>query len=83
MMKHLEEMFPEVSHLNNDMMLPEVAEKSYILADEIYTAQDAEEWRNGFVVSEELVASEKRLFQASMRDSKNNDLKKKERIGAN
>ena len=70
MIKHLKEMFPEESHLNNDMMLREVAQKSYILADEIYTAQDAEEWGNGFIVSEELVASDERLFRASMRDLK-------------
>lgn len=68
MIEHLKEMFPEKSNTKDNMLLLEVARKSYLLADEVFTAQDAEEWGNGFIVSEELVASDERLFQASMRD---------------
>ena len=70
MIRHLRGMFPEKSDQKNDMLLREVAQKSFVLADEIYTAHDAEEWANGFIVSEELVASDESLFQASMRDIK-------------
>ena len=51
-------------------MLREVAQKSYLLADEVYSAQDAEAWGDNFVVSDKLVESDERLFKASMRDLK-------------
>ena len=70
MVEHIKKMFPEYSNEQNDMLLREIAKKSYVLADEIYTAQDAEEWGDGFMVSEELVASDERLFEESMRDIK-------------
>ena len=68
MIEHLKEMFPEKSNTKENMLLLEAARKSYLLADEVFTAQDAEEWGNGFIVNEELLASDERLFQASMRD---------------
>lgn len=56
MIKHLKEIFPEKSNPKDNMLLLEVARKSCLLADEVFTGQDAEEWGTGFIVSEELVA---------------------------
>jgi hypothetical protein len=39
-----------------------------MLADEIYTAQDAEAWGDGFVIPPEVVRSDEALFTASMRN---------------
>jgi hypothetical protein len=48
--------------------LRDIARRSYSLAEEIFHAQDAEEWGNGFIVSDELVKKDENLFKASMRD---------------
>lgn len=60
--------FPEEAKGEKRNQLREVARKSYSLADEVFHAQDAEKWGNGFLVSDELVNSDENLFKASMRD---------------
>lgn len=77
MIKNLSIMFPEEALEEKLQSLKDIAEKSYIVADEIYSAHDAETWGNGFIVSDALVASDENLFRASMRDLKKMTQQKK------
>lgn len=83
MIRHLEVMFPKESHQKSVNMLREVAQKSYLLADEVYSAQDAEAWGDNFVVSDKLVESDERLFKASMRDLKTMTQRRKKTLEPN
>ena len=69
MINHLTAMIPEQATAKNMHLLRKIAEKSYLLADEVYSASDAEAWGNGYVVSDELIDSDERLFKSSMRDT--------------
>jgi hypothetical protein len=61
-------MFPEQVTNNRIDMLVEIAIEGYKLADNVYTARDAEEWGNKYKVPDSLVQSDEALFKASMRD---------------
>jgi hypothetical protein len=68
--KKISLMFPEqVTEARIDK-IKKVAIEGYKLADEVYTARDAEEWGNHYKVPDELVNSDEALFRASMRDIK-------------
>jgi hypothetical protein len=81
MIKNLSIMFPEEALEERLQSLKDIAEKCYIVADEIYSAHDAVTWGNGFIVSDALVASDENLFRASMRDLKREDSTKKKETG--
>jgi hypothetical protein len=68
LIKSLKTYFPEEAVSENIVQLKGIVEKSYALADEVFHAQDAEIWGNGFEVSEDLVLNDENLFKASMRD---------------
>ena len=68
--KKLSIMFPEQLTTERLRKLREVAIEGYKLADDVYTARDAEEWGNHYKVPDELVQSDEALFRASMRDIK-------------
>ena len=61
-------MFPEQVTSNRVNKLVEIAIEGYKLADNVYTAKDAEEWGNSYEVPNALVQSDEALFKASMRD---------------
>ena len=62
-------MFPEQA-TNNRIIEEKIAIEGYKLADNVYTAKDAEEWGNNYKVPDSLVRSDEALFKASMRDIK-------------
>ena len=68
MINQIKLMFPEEATRNCTQTIRHIAKQSYILADEIYSAKDAEAWGQGFEVDSKLVDSDERLFKASMRD---------------
>jgi hypothetical protein len=68
LIRSLETYFPEESIGDNIVRLRGIVQKSYALADEVFHAQDAEKWWNGFVAPENLVLSDEKLYKASMRD---------------
>ena len=61
-------MFPEQVTNSRIDKLAEMAIEGYKLADNVYTAKDAEEWGNNYKVPDPLVQSDEALFKASMRD---------------
>ena len=63
-------MFPEQVTTERMKKIKEVAIEGYKLADDVYTARDAEEWGDHYKVPDELVQSDEALFRASMRDIK-------------
>ena len=60
--------FPEQVTSNNMSMLTEIAIEGYKLADNVYTAKDAENWGDNYKVPDSLVKSDEALFKASMRN---------------
>jgi hypothetical protein len=63
-------MFPEQVTTARMKKIKEVAIEGYKLADDVYTARDAEEWGNHYKVPYELIQSNEALFRAGMRDIK-------------
>ena len=63
-------MFPEQVTIERMRKIKGVAIEGYKLADDVYTARDAEKWGNHYKVPDELVQSDEALFKASMRDIK-------------
>ena len=66
LIKSLRTYFPEEAVSENIVQLKGIVEKSYALADEVFHAEDAEIWGNGFEVSEDLVLNDENLFKSSM-----------------
>jgi hypothetical protein len=64
----LKSLFPTEGSDTNIIKLRTIAKEAYMLADEIYTAQDAEAWGDGFIIPPEVVRSDEALFTASMRN---------------
>lgn len=61
-------LFPEEGSEHNIERIKSIANDAYKIADELYTAQDAESWGEGFVIPPEVVRSDENLFKASMRN---------------
>jgi ribonuclease HI len=68
MIEAMRTLFPEEGSKENIARIRLVANDAYILADEVYTAQDAENWGKGFSIPHEVVESDENLFKASMRN---------------
>ena len=64
----LSNMFPEQVTSNRINELTKIAIEGYMLADNVYTAKDAEEWGNNYEIPDSWVESDEALFKASMRD---------------
>jgi hypothetical protein len=68
LVQSLRKYFPEEAMGEKICQLRDITHKSNSLADEIFHAQDAENWGNGFIISDELVKNAKNLLEVSMRD---------------
>ena len=61
-------MFSEEGSEENIKRIMTVVDEAFKITDELFTAQDAENWGDGFVIPPEAVRSDENLFKASMRD---------------